>query len=508
MTLFPSDLILLHAMVSTRPKDSMSSQIKKMLTWTFLKSLLTDPAKLPFTAAIIIITEIILNVFIVERVPYTEIDWKAYMQECEGFLNGTLDYSKLRGDTGPLVYPAGFVYIYSLFYFITNSGENIKLAQYIFLVIYILHLALVFRLYIKSRKVPPFVLLITILSSYRIHSIYVLRLFNDPIAVLLLYFALNFFVDSKWYLGSLFFSLAVSVKMNILLYAPALFFFYLINLGLKKTFEQLAVCGAVQLLLGLPFLLTYPVEYVKGSFDFGRVFNHTWTVNYRFLDIPAFENKCFHLTLLGIHIMLLLIFIPMFINYFRSYCRLKYVQRQVQPQIDVKNFEIRKLKGKKIAKKIAEKKGEKDTEPISKQQEDFLASFESMLQKQKGMKKDKSLGKAEEPAAPSLYSINYDVLSQLFLLPMFVTNFIGIVCARSLHYQFYSWYFHSLPYLLWSNNYSIIVRFLLLALIEFCWNTYPSTIFSSLLLHACHITVLYGVYRKLADELKVISKVQ
>ena len=33
----------------------------------------------------------------------TEIDWKAYMQEVEGFLNGTTDYYKLKGDTGPLV---------------------------------------------------------------------------------------------------------------------------------------------------------------------------------------------------------------------------------------------------------------------------------------------------------------------------------------------------------------------------------------------------------------------
>lgn len=33
----------------------------------------------------------------------TEIDWKAYMQEVEGVLNGTYDYAKLKGDTGPLV---------------------------------------------------------------------------------------------------------------------------------------------------------------------------------------------------------------------------------------------------------------------------------------------------------------------------------------------------------------------------------------------------------------------
>ena len=33
----------------------------------------------------------------------TEIDWKAYMQEVEGVINGTYDYIKLKGDTGPLV---------------------------------------------------------------------------------------------------------------------------------------------------------------------------------------------------------------------------------------------------------------------------------------------------------------------------------------------------------------------------------------------------------------------
>lgn len=33
----------------------------------------------------------------------TEIDWRAYMQEVEGYLDGELNYVNLKGDTGPLV---------------------------------------------------------------------------------------------------------------------------------------------------------------------------------------------------------------------------------------------------------------------------------------------------------------------------------------------------------------------------------------------------------------------
>jgi len=32
---------------------------------------------------------------------------------------------------------------------------------------------------------------------------------------------------------------------------------------------------------------------------------------------------------------------------------------------------------------------------------------------------------------------------------MFTGNFIGIVFCRSLHFQFYVWYYHTLPLLLW-----------------------------------------------------------
>jgi len=59
----------------------------------------------------------------------TEIDWIAYMQEVAGFLSGDWDYANLRGDTGPLVYPAGFVYIYSALYYITDQVRLTAIAR-------------------------------------------------------------------------------------------------------------------------------------------------------------------------------------------------------------------------------------------------------------------------------------------------------------------------------------------------------------------------------------------
>lgn len=63
----------------------------------FVKSLIFDPAQLPIVSIAILVTELVLNVLIVQRVNYTEIDWIAYMQQCEGFLNGTTNYALLKG---------------------------------------------------------------------------------------------------------------------------------------------------------------------------------------------------------------------------------------------------------------------------------------------------------------------------------------------------------------------------------------------------------------------------
>lgn len=396
------------------------------------------------------------------------------------------------------MYPAGFVYIYTIFYYLTNHGQNIRLAQYCFIGIYLLQMYLMLKIYTKSRKVPPYVLIFSAFTSYRIHSIYVLRLFNDPIAILFLYAALNFYLNGQWTMGSIFLSLGVSVKMNILLFAPAILLLYLVNLGYMDTIKQLSICAIIQLLLGAPFLLTHPVEYLKGSFDFGRIFQHKWTVNYRFLPIDIFEHKYFHIILLAVHLALLLVFLMPSYKYMQSYCRLRTLQSQLQPQIDAKNQETEQSNSKKTTKKRKPKDtDEKQTdEEITINQKIFLNSFEQMLRK---TSEQSSPLKDPEPTvkAKQKYEIHFDRAIQLAILPIFLSNFIGIMCSRSLHYQFYVWYFHTLPYLTWFTDYNVSAKLLLLGLIEFAWNTYPSTVLSSTLLHLSHLILLYGIGIKL-----------
>lgn len=356
---------------------------------------------------------------------------------------------------------------------------------------------LVLRIYTKTRKVPPYVLIFSAFTSYRIHSIYVLRLFNDPIAILFLFVAVNLFLDDKWTLGSVFFSLGVSVKMNVLLFAPAILMFYIVYLGYVKTIIQLMVCGLVQVLLGVPFLITYPIEYIKGSFDIGRVFEHKWTVNYRFLSRHLFEHKYFHFGLLILHLTLLAAFARPCFKYMQSYTRLRMLEKQLQPQIDKKNAEVklRKVKAPKV---------EEPTDDLTTEQQKFLDSFEKSIQNASGKRPVPKKATDE----PERYEIFFEKATQLAVLPIFLTNFIGIICARSLHYQFYVWYFHSLPYLAWFTGYDVKVKFLLLGLIELAWNTYPSTDFSSCILHMCHIVLLFGIGKYLfkAQQSEKIKK--
>ena len=115
---------------------------------------------------------------------------------------------------------SGFLYVYAALYWATDSGKNILLGQYIFAVLYVLVVGLVARIYQRSGAVPNWVVLL-ICVSRRVHSIFVLRLFNDGVAMLLFYVAMLLLIERRYFLANAWFSLAVGIKMNILLFAPA-----------------------------------------------------------------------------------------------------------------------------------------------------------------------------------------------------------------------------------------------------------------------------------------------
>ncbi|ORX56249.1 glycosyltransferase family 58 protein, partial [Hesseltinella vesiculosa] len=381
--------------------------------------LFLDPQYTWLLVTLTLLGETVLNLVIIHRVPYTEIDWKAYMQQVATFLQGERDYNNIRGDTGPLVYPAGFLYIYSALYYLTNRGTNIRVAQYVFAGLYVVTQWIVFRIYSHSKKMPPYVILL-LCASKRLHSIYVLRLFNDPFAMLFLYASILILLQRRWTLSCVLFSLAVSVKMNILLFFPGFALILWMSLGAWATMARLVFMAGIQVLVALPF---DPTAYLHRAFEFSRVFEYQWTVNWRMVDEKTFLSPGFAQLLLAGHASLLLLFLT------KDWC---------------------KKQGGMIHA--------------------FIAGFQ---------------GKCISLTADDMIVI------------LFASNLIGMAFARSLHYQFYSWYYHTLPYLIFQSvwvegqlaSYRMFFRTFLMATFESCWLTFPSTESSCWTLFACHIII-------------------
>ena len=101
--------------------------------------------------------------------------------------------------------------------------------------------------------------------------------------------------------------MAVSIKMNVLLFLPA-------HLLLLLQSQPLSVVGGqwwadgwrCRLLLALPFVLHDADAYVSKAFEFSRVFLYKWTVNLRFLPEPLFLHPLTARLLLAAHFIVLL----------------------------------------------------------------------------------------------------------------------------------------------------------------------------------------------------------
>ncbi|EPQ25784.1 uncharacterized protein PFL1_06651 [Pseudozyma flocculosa PF-1] len=418
-----------HSPTSSRPSTGSAGQMTARRIATDLVRLvdtvlLRQAGYLVLVPALVLV-EIALCVATIRKVPFTEIDFQTYVQQANLFLDGQTNYAYLDppGGSGPCVYPAGHIYLFSAFSYLTRSGQDLLPAQAVFGAFMILTFFAIAALY-RAAAAPP-LLLIPLVLTKRIHSVFLLRMFNDPLALFLAYASFVVAQRNAWRSASLVFSLALSIKMNVLLFLPAFAAALFLFAGFVGLLQGLALILAAQVALAWPFIAHDPASYLAYAFNLSRQFEYRWTVNWRFVDEDTFLSRPFSLALLGVHLSLLVGF-----GLFRW------------TGLGRKPFSWLKRRWSKTADD----------------------------------------GRMSQDQARDL------------LLLLFTANLVGIVCSRSLHYQFYSWYFHQIPFLLWQANLPLPIKFVLPAAIEWSWNVFPSTNASSGVLLASHLIMLAGLW--------------
>ncbi|KAL8904821.1 MAG: hypothetical protein Q9207_003015 [Kuettlingeria erythrocarpa] len=364
-----------------------------------------DPAHTRWLSPLLIAADACLCALIIVKVPYTEIDWEAYMQQVSQYLDGERDYTLIKGGTGPLVYPAAHVYIYSILYKLTDGGKNILLAQAIFAWLYLGILSVVMACYRKAKvehltpriqirgptadsdpQAPPYLFPLLILSK-RLHSIFLLRLFNDCFAVGFLFIAIYAYQHRIWTVGSVAYSFGVGTKMSLLLAGPAVGILLLQALPLRRALNAIFLMAQVQVTIAWPFIPVNPLGYLSRAFEFSRVFLYKWTVNWRFVDEKTFRSREFATALVTANLALLTLFVA---------------TRWLKPsRQSITEFPIRVWKSRSL-----------------------------LLQQQ----------------------ISLRVTPSFTMTAILTSMLVGLLCARTLHYQFYSYIAWSTPFLMWKSK--------------------------------------------------------
>jgi alpha-1,3-mannosyltransferase len=171
-------------------------------------------------------------------------------------------------------------------------------------------------------------------------------------------------------------------------------------------------------LVGYTFLRKNTAAYVSRAFDLGRVFLFKWTVNWRFVPEDIFVSKPFAITLLATHVSLLALF---------AFTRW--------------------------------------TKPAN------LSLLRTV----------KYFGLTSENQVPlGLLQDTAGAVTPRFILTTIMTSMAaGLLCARTLHYQFYAYVAWVVPILLWQSRLHPIFIYALWGAQEWAWNVFPSTDASS-----------------------------
>lgn len=225
------------------------------------------------------------------------------------------------------------------------------------------------------------------------------------------------FQRRAWTLGTIAFSWGLGIKMSLLLVLPAVGIILFLGRGFSSALKMAMLIVQIQFLIAYPFLGENAMGYLSRAFELSRQFFFKWTVNWRFVGEGVFLSKPFSLTLLTMHVSVLVGFI---------------VNKWLKPA------------GKPLSALIG---------PILHIESPFSPLEERQVASQ--------------------------VTPEFVMTTILSANAIGLLFARSLHYQFYSYLVWTTPYLLWRSGAHPVIQYALWALQEWAWNVFPSTPTSS-----------------------------
>lgn len=201
-------------------------------------------------------------------------------------------------------------------------------------------------------------------------------------------------------------SLAVSAKMSVLLYLPGLLVILFKRHGLVVSMRHFLVLVFTQIVLARSFLAEDASAYLQNAFDLSRVFMYKWTVNWRFVDEQTFLSRSWARGLLVGHVTALVAF-----GLFR-WCRSDGgVAAVLRKGFRYPMFPVM-------------------LSPVS-----------------------------ADCKVSSLFAKHCSLIGAVDVATVLMTsNLIGILFARSLHYQFYSWYSQQLPFLAQRTKYPLLLQ--------------------------------------------------
>ena len=277
-------------------------------------------------------------------------------------------------------------------------------------------------------QAPPYILVLLIFSK-RLHSIFMLRLFNDCFAVLALFTSIYAYQKGFYTLGSLVYSFGLGTKLSLALAGPAIAIVLFQVLEPSRAMNALMLMLQMQIVVGFQFWSVNARAYFGRAFELGRQFLFKWTVNWRFAGEQRFLSGNFAIGLLVANATILAIFLQ---------------TRWLRPS---------------------------------------------------GLSPPRMAMTIFKPLPPQMQRQLRRNVSPDFILTSILTSMIvGMLCARSLHYQFYAYVAWSTPFLLWKSGMPPYLVCAIWAAQEWAWNVYPSTETSSVIVVGCLAVQVIGVW--------------